>query len=122
MALVLLAVAFVVQSLGKMKDAESTLFFALTTPLGVFLAYIGVYRSPGLQLLWGGICLFGSIAFIIISAWQSVTGHGSSTPPPLWIKIAVLPMLGAGYLLILDPCIRAYRKSLKVYQSAARWE
>jgi hypothetical protein len=74
-------------------------------PLGLWIAYLGVYRSPQLQWLWGGVALLSGIAGLYLV--------GVTTKELDWSTLARFAcFLGIGYLLILDPKVRAYRRWL----------
>jgi hypothetical protein len=120
-AFFLMAAITVGQSFHKMRDTESTILYSVVMLLGVFLAYFGIYRSPGLHFLWGSVCLVSGLGAVTLGAWRWATG---SMPPrsfPWWPVVGVSLMLGVGYLLILEPYVRAYRRSLRSYR-APEWQ
>ena len=115
-----MAAIYVGQSLHNMKDTESTILYAVLMPLGLFLAHLGIYRSPALQLLWGGVCLVGGLGAATVVVWRWAWAWATDAVPqralPLWPFVGLPLMLGVGYLLVIDPDVRAYRRSLRTHR------
>ena len=95
------------------NDAALLAVNALGFPVFVWIAWIGIYRSPFLHKLWGGACLVFSCALIVSLALELIglrIFHADRLSPALVIGVVQMPILA--YFLIFDERIAAYRRQL----------
>jgi hypothetical protein len=99
------------------KHLESVfdkLLFIAYVPIGVWIAFYGVFKSPQLQLLWGWMCLAcGSLVVVLTVAALLRNAPLPKRELPVRLMLEIGVMLLNGYLLVFDRRIREYRHALR---------
>lgn len=94
-------------------DIAGLIVHILTFPVLIWVAWIGAFRSPFLHRLWGGVCLVGSVAIIVLLGLGLSRLREFRFDQFSWVLvIGVIQMPILAYLLIFDRKISAYRRQL----------
>ena len=96
-------------------DTTGLAIHILSYPVLVWVAWIGVYRSPGLHRLWGGVCFLGSVLIVVLLA-LAVCGVRDlrSDRFPFGLTVGMIQMPIIAYLLVFDRHIADYRRQLSL--------
>lgn len=96
-------------------DTMGLAFHILSYPVLVWVARIGVYRSPALHRLWGGVCFLGSVAIVVLLV-LAVFGVRDLRADrfPLGLIVGLIQMPIVAYLLVFDRHIAHYRRQLSL--------
>ncbi len=97
----------------------STLFYLGSTGFGCWLSFFGVFRSPPLHRLWGLGCLVVGAVICGVSLLAPLLGwevtETITRQETLCLHLGTLGMLIAGYLLVIDRDVTAYRRQLQLH-------
>jgi len=112
LSLSLVLVISTLREIGAARSSSEAAFRIGYVVFGTALAFLGVFRSPQLQLLWGWSL---AVAVPVLIGLCIIAYRGTDL---ICALVATLAALVGGYLLLADTSVRGYREILRSSQDA----